>query len=266
MSPLPIAPGLRPLAVETDTVYIAGFPVHVAVTIAGPGNTTFHRLPYADFISDQGAFGVKLSTVADGSPIASIDPADALDEDLGMSAITLRPGEQRRMLIDLSGFFPAGSQPGEYQGILSYGPLETRTLSAPFRLMIYAPDQGQKAELALLANDLREAGSWGQWTLRPPSNPDLFTAPDGSDPLRFNRIVKGLLFTKDFPIEALRVLTGLYRPEGAALAADLLASREDDTAYRSLVDDIRQRFPGLEWWLKKTESGASRVRFYRSSL
>jgi hypothetical protein len=266
MSTLPIATGLRQLAVETDAVYIAGFPLHVAVTITGAGNATFRRLPFADFVNAAGAFGFTLSSLPHRNPVLSTAPEDVLDEDLGMSAVTLRPGEQRRMLIDLSSFFPGGAQPGEFEGILSYGPLETRTVSEPFRFVVYAPTDGQRAELAALGSELQQSGTWGQWTLRPPRSSGAFAAPDEADPLRFNRIVKSLLFVKEFSLASLRILGGIYRPEAAALAADFLAGQPDENAFRNLAADIRQRFPGLEWWLKKTESGASRVIFYRKNL
>ena len=121
----------------------------------------------------------------------------------------------------------------------------------PFDVTLHAPNAAQKAELAKLADDLREAGTWGQWILIPPPEPHPVSASvSPADPLRFNRALYYLYQTTGTLTAApLHQLTGLYAPEALLVEAEVALTRNDKKNFEALAAKIRKLYPDLVYLL-----------------
>src|SRR5262245_14116729 len=114
-------PSLALRALDHDSRYVLGAPVHVAITLCAdhPG-TCVRRLPLPSWAGNAGAIGVRLVQPDTGSIVVTTEPFPVVVPELGTSTFTLSPGACRRMLVDVSSFLPADLEPGRYDLVVLY--------------------------------------------------------------------------------------------------------------------------------------------------
>ncbi|KYF88528.1 hypothetical protein BE17_41420 [Sorangium cellulosum] len=258
-------PGLVLRAFEHDGRYVLGFPLHVALTLcADPPSTCVRGLPLASWAGNAGAIGIRLIDPATGNVVLSHEPFPVVLPELGTSTFTLSPGACRRMLVDVSRFLPADLAPGRYDLVILYG-APSRLIESPVaRVELAAPSAAEREELDRLEPELALVGSWGRWTNLRPRHGERIEPPRGSlDPLRFNRVLRYLMFgpegLSDVDPALLDVLHGVYEPEFHALLAELYAARGDAARLAEQAAIIRTSYPGLAWWIDEIEAGRSAI-------
>jgi hypothetical protein len=227
--------------------YVIGYPMHVAITVRMENPTA--RSAIARDLTIFGGAGLEITFVdARTGEEHPLSPNDAAS---GFNAY-LVPGESRRMLVDLADFGTRDLHAGIYHVKLVYEGVE----ADPFDVALAAPTPGQKAELDRLAPELYLAPSWGEWLVWPPSKK---TGPlghyDRTDPLRFNRLLKYLIHTRNVTLASVPALDGLYAPEALLLRADLAYSLGDKATLAELAKTLREQHPELRHRLEAIEAG-----------
>ncbi|WP_437310429.1 hypothetical protein [Sorangium sp. So ce388] len=263
-------PGLALRSLEHDRRYVLGFPLHVALTVCAdrPG-ACIRRLPRASWAGSAGAIGVRLARADTGEEVVWIEPSGIVVRELGTPVFRLCPGVCRRMLVDVSSFLPAGIAPGHHALAVVYAGPPDRVESPPAPIELAAPSPEQQRELQRLAPEIARAGSWGRWTSLPPEGGEPVAGRvERDDPLRFNRILRFLMYGLeslcDVDPALLDVLDGVYEPEAHALRAELHAARGDTARLAEQAELIRARYPGLAWWIDRIEAGQSELGFVRA--
>ncbi|WP_437737019.1 hypothetical protein [Sorangium sp. So ce1335] len=266
----PGPPGLALRSLDHDRRYVLGFPLHVAITVCAdrPG-TCMLRLPRPSWAGNAGAIGVRLARADTGEEVVRFEPSAIVSRELGTPMFFLDPGACRRMLIDVSSYLPAGIEPGSYTLTIVYAAPPDRVESQPAPIELAAPSPEEQQELRRLAPELARAGSWGRWTNLPPDGgAPLSGRVEPGDPLRFNRILRALMYGPeplcDVDPALLDALDGVYAPEAHALRAELHAARGDAARLAEQAEIIRTRYPGLAWWIDRIEAGQSELGFIRA--
>ncbi|WP_437650057.1 hypothetical protein [Sorangium sp. So ce362] len=262
-------PGLALRSIDHDRRYVLGFPLHVAITVCAdrPG-ACIRRLPRASWAGSAGAIGVRLTRAGSGEEVVRTEPSPVVVRELGTPVFLLSPGACRRMLIDVSSHLPSGLEPGHYTLVIIYVGPPDRVESPPVPIELAAPDLEEQRELQRLAPEIARAGSWGRWTSLPPDGgAPVDTRVDPGDPLRFNRVLRYLMYGPeslcDVDPAVLDVLDGVYAPEAHALRAELHAARGDAARFVEQAERIRSTYPGLAWWIERIEAGQSEIGFVR---
>ncbi len=258
------------LVVDHQEAYVLGFPGNVAVTVRNDDPAGWlTNLPVASTLRTYGAVGIELSTPGGQAPIHKKLPKGFVAPDSREPKFKLAPGESRRLLFDLFELLPAAVAAGSYQAVLLHGDLTQRTESAPFSFTLRAPSPLEQLELDSLRPEVEAHRSWGQWTMMSPSEQEKVSLPTSkADPLRYNKIIRYFLFSpqdlKHIPLTCLDVLDGLFAPEAAALKAELLAAR-DMGAFRNQAFHVRQKYPGLSYWMAEIEARQSAFAWARGN-
>ncbi|WP_437290684.1 hypothetical protein [Sorangium sp. So ce406] len=263
-------PGLALRSIDHDRRYVLGFPLHVAITVCAdrPG-ACIRRLPRASWAGNAGAIGVRLARAGTGEEVVRVEPSPIVIRELGTPVFLLDPGACRRMLIDVSSYLPAGIEPGSYALAIVYAAPPDRVESPRVPIELAAPSPEEQKELRRLAPEIARFGSWGRWTSLPPDGgAPVADRVEPGDPLRFNRILRYLMYGPDSLCDVdpalLDVLDGVYAPEAHALRAELHAARGDAARFAEQAELIRTRYPGLAWWIDRIEAGQSELGFVRA--
>lgn len=263
-------PGLFLAAFDYDRRYVLGFPVHVAMTLCAdyPGSVLM-SLPLATWAGNGGTIGIRLIDPATGRVLVKTEPSPVALPELGTSTFSLPPGGCRRMLTDVSSHLPGNLDPGYYDLRVIYAALLERVESPVVLIELVAPNAQQRKTLNRLKPELTRLGTWGRWTSLPPPGGAAAIVPptDPLDPLRFNRILRYLMYGPtelwDVDPALLDILHGIYEPESHALVAELCAARGDAQGFAEQAEIIRTSFAGLMWWIKDIEAGRSHIPFAR---
>jgi hypothetical protein len=255
-------PHLAPLEVEVAPEYVLGFPAHLAVTLEADGpDSVLRGLPYADFLSAAGAFGLELRQAE--TMVSRVAPNPVVDPDLGHATFVLHLNEKRRILIDISEFLPPSLLPGNYEATVLYGPPPVAT-SRPVRLHFRQPSPEEQLELAAARPAVVRAGTWGLWTVLQPKNPAELAPPAGkADPLRFNRVLRLLYFGPAPDPDLLQFWDGVYLPDAAALAAEIAQFRGETAKFEQDIAQLPRLHPGTDWLVERLTLGQGRIAFYR---
>lgn len=257
---------LGPLEVDAAPVHVLGFPLNVAITVGARNpSASLKRLPLAGAESLNGVEITIVRRGAGGAPFVH-KPADPLvDEQSGAVSFSLRPGERRRMLLEVSELLPASTTPGTYELRLSYrAEWGSSTKGPPKSIDFRAPGAREKAELDRRRPELERAGAWDAWTLSPlerSSGPPSSTQEPSLlfyELWRYLRDPRTRLMSVD--LKLVDALAPLYAPEAALLKAELLAARGDRRAYERQLEQVRRRYPGMRWWLEAMANGTSELR------
>jgi hypothetical protein len=262
-------PGLAALAIDHERHHVLGYPLHVGITVrANSPTASLKRLPLASPSGDAGAIGIHLTAAGAPPEAARARPGPVLDGDFAPT-FDLEPGSSRRMLVDLSHHLPAGLAPGHYLLKVVYSARIGHAESPPVPVELSAPSPEEQAALDRLAPAVERAGSWSRWTYLPSGGDDPDAWPGPRDPLRFNRVLRALMFGREelsrVSPARLDVLAGVYEPESHALRAELFHARGDQARFSEEAEIIRARWPGLLWWIEKIASGRSEIAFMRAS-
>ncbi|WP_437727854.1 hypothetical protein [Sorangium sp. So ce861] len=263
-------PGLSLRSLDHDRRYVLGFPLHVAITLcADRPETCIRRLPRPSWAGNAGAIGVRLARAGTGEEVVRTEPSPIALPEHGTPVFRLCPGACRRMLIDVSSYLPARLEPGHYTLAIVYVGPPDRVETAPVPIELAAPSAEEQRELLRLAPELARAGSWGRWTSLPPeSGAPVAGRVEPGDPLRFNRILRTLMYGPeslcDVDPAVLDALDGVYAPEAHALRAELHAARGDAARFAEQAQLIRTTYPGLAWWIERIEAGQSEIGFVRA--
>jgi hypothetical protein len=253
---------------EAEPEYVLGFPIYVAVTVAvdRPG-AALNRLPYALTHELYGAIGLRLWRNGETEPFLSTTPSAVADPHLGMPMFRLGPGEERRMLLEISPLLPESLAPGDYAAALLYGDREEHAESR-FRLRLRAPTQPEQELLTALQPELSAAGSWGQWAeQRRPSAVVPGPATHPGDLLRYPRALKYMLYGS-VPLGAvddgfLALLDGVFAPDAEGFRGEILAAK-DPLAFAAHAQQVRAKWPGLSTWLDHISNGTSAIAWART--
>lgn len=253
-----------PLEVQCDDLYVAGFPLHVAVTVRPARPTvTLPQLPLMDVFSSRGAIGFSLAC-PDGTVVYEVEPARPGVHADGPS-FALHGDDCRRMLVDLSEAFgqhwPAGIPEGHLLLTVRYEAAGERPRGGPVPITVRRPTPEEQQVLDALAPELTRARSFGRWMFLPPEAPA--GPPDAQslagDPLRFGRVLRYLLFeagtTSPQPVELLSALDGLYAPEAAVLLAAWWQLTGDRAAYAVQHTRVHTAYPELSAAMAALERG-----------
>lgn len=263
----PTPPGLAPLEIEFFPTYVLGYPMHVAITVRAdrPG-ATLKRLPRPSVDSLEDAIGV-LAVDDRDTVVGRREPNPVVDPDLGVFGFTLRAGEARRFLVDLSDALPWESiGPGTFTLTVSYASEYAAAAAPLITISLRAPTAKERAVLDDLAPELAAAGSWGGWSRTPARDPGSLRGPfDPADPLRFLRVRRYLLQGDDhlasIDPSSLGVLDGPYEPEAIAIAAEIAWAQGARAGFTALSARLRQRAPGLAHRLDEIVAGQTDLVF-----
>jgi hypothetical protein len=259
------------LALEAAPRYLIGFPLVVAVTYDNrSGQTDFFLLPDVNLLSAPWGIGLSLAPLSGGAAV-EIRPGSSHEEI--PHGIGLKPGEARRMLLDLSSFGialppestkaypnlgPSLLQPGKYRltVILRGAGSEETTSSNPVTVEIVEPEPADAME----ATRLRglgvhgfDSGGWqgflaSNWNAVVPSPSLSFEAQ--------RQLALHLFLHRAFygPEPVARLDEALLgRITEPSLAADVAAFRYEIHAARGapdakpMLDDLLARWSGMRW-------------------
>ena len=260
-----------------DESYVAGFPIHVALTVHGDTRAILQRLPRPDWRSDYGSVGLRLlDPAADDEHriVFSRDAAPVIDEELQFPRVSLPANGVLRLLVDLStllGGVARPPAPGAFHARVTYAASPSSYLQreAGFALVLRAPSGVEQHVLNALTKDA--ARGWGAWAKEPPPREDAALLTPNiavDDPLRFLRVLRFLMFgpveLRDVDLSMFDVLGGVYAPEAEALRAEVLAARGDRVTLAAHLAKVRAATPGLEPWLASIEGNASYIPWMRA--
>jgi len=257
-------PKLAVAHIAVERTYAIGFPAYAAVTIAANMPNAWVDAPWMTWRSSYGMAGIALMKPGSTNIVYRHEPREVRDE---VPIRRLGLGERRRMLLDLTEVLPEHIAPGAYDAVMSVGWESIRGTSAPVRIVFRRPTERERAELAPVAGEVRQEGTWGQWMQVPPDEKSpLHRAWGPGDPLRFNWIMRELYYGKaelsEIPLARLDVLDGLFVPEREALRAELMAARHD-AALTVQIERVRRDYPDLAWWIDDLVAGRSDLAWSR---
>jgi hypothetical protein len=252
------------LPVEHLPAYVIGFPVHVAVTVRAHPGISFNMLQFADFLNLRSCIGAEIENLRGGEP-RRYTPKPFLDPQSGRRGGKLRPGESRRMLVDVSPYF-VGIAAGEYRVSFSYVETYGVHSALPVTLRFRQATAAESALLVAAAPDRVNFETWDRWTITCPES--LYSGPIAPDnPLKLNLLLRRLFCGPEplnrFDAAVLNVLTGLYAPEARALRAELYQARGDTEFYQQIRAQILVDTPGLGWWIRMLDGGGAFIKSIR---
>ncbi|HEY8041587.1 MAG TPA: hypothetical protein VIF15_17390 [Polyangiaceae bacterium] len=269
-------PALGRLEEAHDAEYVAGFPVHVALTLHGDPFVELRRIPRADWRGVRSAVGVKLVDPAappDQRLVRMVEAAPIIDDEIVYPRVDLPAAGQVRMLVDLSELLGGAAAPpavGAFEATVTYaaGRSPAMRRGVDFPLVLRRPTSLEEHTLRALA-PLATDG-WGPWAEeKPPEAEGLLLTPhvDPADPLRLLRVMRFLMYgpteLADVDPAMFDVLGGVYAPDAEALRAEVLAARGDRAALAKQLALARAATPGLGPWLASIESGTSFLGWMR---
>jgi hypothetical protein len=183
-----------------------------------------------------------------------------VDEELGAQGFTLRPGEHRRLLLDLSALLPQEFSAGAYRLELEYGERGVATVSGSAGIRFGAPRSEQRTRLEGLRPRFDRARSWAAWSELLPFEEAPLSIPRG-DPLAYYEVLRYLRARRDHLGDVdpavLDVLPDALSPEREILAAEILRARGRTPTLSEHLERLRALHPGLRYWLDALESGRS---------
>jgi hypothetical protein len=246
--------------------YAIGLPIYVAVIISGQPGATYNGLPSADLFEIDDCIAVELKLPGEVTPISSYVPSPELDSDLtGSSGHRLRPGERRRMLVDISPFVMLNGPPAADRYVLrvAYVSDDGPHWSPPLGMVLREPVPAELAALGRVAPTRSEYGSWSQWIAAAPIGESLEDDSGAPSPLRFASLLRALLHHPGgraaVGIPSPGSFGPLLEPEVLALSAETANARGDTALAASLEASLRQTRPDLQWWADIISMGGSVV-------
>ncbi|MCA9704734.1 MAG: hypothetical protein KDK70_02655 [Myxococcales bacterium] len=263
---------LLPLRAETLAQYVRGGPIHVAVEIAfepapaRPGVPLLDELderPRLELLAPSASLGLELWGEGD-EPLLRVPPRSGAVEPEGVPGYTLRPGERRRVLVELGERLPTLTAE-RYRLELSYEAEGLRCHGEPLALCVRDPSPGE------LDGPIPPHGtSWSRWSLAAPEPRYAFDRVRAEDPARFCRVIRELVrgpqpLARIDPTR-LEALEGLYAPEREALTVELLVARHDHAGARARAQAAESSTPGLRWWLEAALAGQGPITSLRTLL
>lgn len=155
----PQDPQLPAVIVKAEQRYLLGFPLLVSVTFDNPPQgARFFDLPELDLFFSQGPIGVQLQPLRGGT-VVGFAPSDRRGS---AGRMTLEPGEQRQMLLDLSNF-GLDLQPDSYRLTLTLKVGQYSTISQPVQLEFVKPsltDEAEGVRLRKMGDSPTDTGAW----------------------------------------------------------------------------------------------------------
>jgi hypothetical protein len=279
-NPNPPLPALGTLRIEHEREYVAGFPVHVAITVVGDPRWNLTRLPLLDFRALSGCIGLVLRDPTSGKTVFEREARPVVDEESTMAFVDLDPGQECRMLIDLSELLaegpPVPDAGATWSARVTYAArahFPAMRRDADLVLRIRKPTSLEAHVLASLAPELDRAATWGEWATARPTDPReaplLTSRVDARDPLRYLRLVRYVLFSSTelaaMDLRDFAVLDGgVYGPDADALRAELLAARGDIAGRDALFAKLRAQTPGMFPQIADIEANATYVGWVRA--
>jgi len=251
---------LEILPVEHAPEYVIGLPMYVAVTIRAGPDVEFYRLVFGNPVNLRTCLGVDATGP---SKAIHIHPRPVVDATVGRKGQSLLSGESRRMLLDVSPLFHDAGE-GEYSVRFTYAAPEAVAEAGAVKLRLRRPTAAEEALVRRVAPDRPKFATWGEWCLTTPEQPiaggDLKDARALAFALALRYLIHG-----DQPLSGIdpRILDGLlgfYEPERDLMQAELYQERGDAAAVERLTRGVREKTPGMEWWIEGVERGAGFLR------
>ena len=264
--PPPRDPQLPAIVVEAERQYLMGLPILVAVTFDNPpGGDQFFDLPELDMFFSHGPVGVQLTPVAGGNSIGFPPPYPRE----GIGGMTMGPGEQRRMLLDLSNF-GLTIPPGRYWLALTLKVARYTRDSAPVEIEFVQPSPTDVAEaerLRRMADVPTDTGAWAPFVLKNWNtvavSPGLSVQARRQLALHLfvHEAIYGPVPVSQLSLASLRqIAPPILQGEVSALEWEVRAAANPRAAL-----DIRA-LPGLEFRLDRIRRGAGFLTRYRKAV
>lgn len=265
---------------QTESEYLQEFPLLVSVTVFNPTeNVTYRALPRASIFDTTGPYGFKL--VNEKGDVIRLEAASPRGEEGLPSGFTLRPGESRTNLVDLTNYRQF-IESGNYEIHLEYVLREDVVKAPPRHISVGEPsleDQNLTSLLRGLSD--AEASSWNSflidnwrtiYTRRPAPREEVAEgrAVDASELSEEGREALALhlfLHRATYGPKGVAELTpndtqafarGPLEGEAAVLRYEILAAR-DDPSVKKERQKILEQFPGLKWRIEAIENGDGRL-------
>lgn len=261
---------LLSLRAEAQPEYVRGGPIHVAVEVGFdpppevpgvPIVDELEELPRLELFSPSATLGLELRDAAGVVRLAQPARSGAIEPE-AVPSYTLRPGERRRVLVELSERLPALPD-DEYHLSPSYEAEGRRCFAEPLVLRLRDP---RPDELPVVSG-IR----WSRWSLTDPEPDHAIPEIGADDPARFCRVIRRLVrgstpLAELDPARLGALASGLYAPEHAALSVELWVARQAHPSARALAEQTEQRWPGMRWWLRDALAGQGPITALRRLL
>lgn len=257
-----------PITLEVFPEYMIGFPMLVAITCENPtAKSTFYNLPEANIFTAPGPIEF-IFTSPDGKRI--VLPAASPRHKETARGFTLRPGEARRMLFDISGLEPS-LEPGPYRLEAIYRLKSGSSTSPPAQVRITtpAPEDARAAATLKRENDTGEP-SWSQFIEANWRTVDAAKlSAKGREALAYHlflhRAIYGPARVRDLELGRLEAFArGPLAGEAAVLRLEILAARGAQTAAEEAA--ILKQWPGLRWRIDEIKAGGGLLASLRRTL
>lgn len=260
-------------AVEVDAFpqYFIGFPMLVAITCDNVSSTgTFFYLAECEILTALGP--VEFVFTGQDAKRIVLPVANTTHWDPPVPiGFTLRPGESRRMLFDISGV-DAQLEPGTYRLEATYHGRIGASTAPPVQVKLIGPSRSDLKAAAELReqNDLKEA-SWAYFLQHNWQTVDASSlSGETRDVLAFHlflhRAIYGPIKVGDLNVKDLQTFAeGPLKAEAAVLGFEILSMRRDRAADREGLK-ILKKWPGLKWRLQDIQSGEGMLSSWRKEF
>jgi len=260
------------LTVQAEERYLIGFPLIIAITIANDTKDhRFYQLPKADLIRASGPLGISLVGTL-GANRYDRQPS-AFDE--GSSGMSLMPGEQKTLLLDVTNFgFPLAAD--TYAVTVNIRAANHDVTSEPVRITLIAPparDSAEAVRLRALGRPSPDTGAWApfltnNWnTVR--VSPEL--DPRAREQLSLHLFLHYALYGPH-PIDKLgtdrlaEIRQASLAPEVEALSFEIRAPQLDEVRRKALFNETVKRWPGIRFRLERALEGEGWLHIYRDAV
>lgn len=266
------------LVIEAPAVVVLGAPIMVAVTVSNPRpERTYYALPPVEWFAVPPPVEFVLVELGAGPDAEAVElPVRLVDLHEGPPrGVTLRPGQSRRALVDLSELYPP-LRAGKWRLGARYHakPLPPVEAGAVELEVVEPPVASAKALARLRSRHQGREPSWNEVLLanfREIEDEELVDLdPQSRDAIALHLWLHRAVYGPT-PVEALDPGTvtgfgpGPLEGEAAVLSHEILAARGDPGA-AALAGAIVARWPGLQWRIEDDVAGHGLVRTLRGAL
>ncbi len=252
---------LPQILVEAESRYLLGFPLLMAVTFDNTSSTTeFVSLPELDLFFSRGPLSIRLEPIADGVLLTTV-PSEL---ELPTNEMGLKPGEQKRMLFDLSNLVMS-LQPGQYRLTLTLHVAGYTQASEPIVVEFVTPstfDAMEATRLRRLGQSPTDTGAWAPFLRRNWNTVTVSGALTAAATqqlalhLFLHRAFYGPQGVAELETAPLKRMTGpVLAAEAAVLEFEILHARRDAVNRDKLYQSILKNWPGLRYRLEKILRG-----------
>lgn len=251
---------LPEIIIEAEARYLCGFPTVIALTFRNDyPDTRFFDLPEMNLLGVPDSIAVQLEPLKGGAGLRTLpSPYRA-----GIARLTLEPGEQARMVLDLSNF-GLEIQPGTYRLTLALHVSKYSRRSNPVTVEFVKPspeDAAEAVRLRRLGISPTDTGAWGNFlknnwnTVKVSPNISPEAAKQLALHLFLHHAFYGPTPVGRLNVEALRTITGTVLSAEVALLELEIVTARNGTFPEAMAEQTLRKWPGVRWRLKQIAEG-----------